>query len=95
MSNKDNFGGGFILGAIFGGVIGGVIGSLIANQNKEIIETENDSSGMKKIKYTVSNNENITENKINLEEKINQLNHAIDEVRFTLLNNNEAETVDN
>ncbi len=91
MSNKDNFGSGFILGTIIGGVVGGVIGSLIANQNKEIFETENDNSVMKNIKYTVDNTEDILETKTNLEDKINQLNHAIDEVRFTLLKNTEAE----
>jgi gas vesicle protein len=94
MSNKDNFGSGFILGTIVGGVIGGVIGSLIANQNKEVSETENDSLKMKKIKYMINDNEDIVETKINLEEKINQLNHAIDEVRFTLLKNHEAEALD-
>ena len=46
---------------------------------------------MKNIQYKVGNTEDIIETKTNLEDKINQLNHAIDEVRFTLLKNNETE----
>ena len=91
MSNQDNFGSGFILGTIFGGVVGGVIGTLIANKSKENLEEKNNASGMKNIQYTVRNAEDIIETKSNLEDKINQLNHAIDEVRFTLLKNTEAE----
>ena len=91
MSNKDNFGSGFILGTIFGSIVGGIIGTLIASKNKENLEGQNNSSGIKNLQYTVGNAEDIIETKSNLEEKINQLNHAIDEVRFTLLKNSETE----
>ena len=91
MSNKDNFGIGFLLGTIFGGIVGGVIGTLIASKNKENLEEQNNTLGTKNIQNKVRNTEDIIETKSNLEEKINQLNHAIDEVRFTLLNNTETE----
>ena len=94
MSNKDNFGSGFVLGSIIGGLVGGVIGTLIANKNKTFSSDENNISGMKNISSSIDNKEDILETRINLEDKINQLNHAIDEVRFTLLKNGEKETSD-
>ena len=94
MSNKDNFGSGFILGSIIGGLVGGVVGTLIANKNKEFNDGEGSDSNMKNISSTFDNKEDILETRINLEDKINQLNSAIDEVRFTLLKNNEKEVVD-
>lgn len=80
MSEKDNFSGGFLLGTLVGGIVGGVIGTLLANQNKNISqENESDSS--------VNNFEKNEDSRLKLEDKINQLNHAIDDVRVTLLKN--------
>ncbi len=95
MSNKGSFSGGFFLGTVIGGIVGGVLGTLIANKNKELL-SPNNSVGIKNIKYTIDENDEdeILETKVDLEDKINQLNHAIDEVRFTLLKNSEAETID-
>ena len=94
MSNKDNFGSGFILGSIIGGLVGGVVGTLIANKNKDLNDGDRTDSNMKNISSTFDNKEDILETRINLEDKINQLNSAIDEVRFTLLKNNEKEVAD-
>lgn len=91
MSNNDNFGSGFILGTIVGGIVGGVLGNIIANKTREIAEGENSGSVMKNISYTEAESDNFQNTRVNLEDKINQLNHAIDEVRFTLLKNTEAE----
>ena len=91
MSNNDNFGSGFILGTIVGGIVGGVLGNIIANKTREIAEGENSGSVMKNISYAEAESDNFQNTRVNLEDKINQLNHAIDEVRFTLLKNTEAE----
>lgn len=94
MSEKDNFGGGFLLGAIVGGIFGGIIGTVIANKNNDNKSNSNDELSIKNRRYsTIDDEEEIENGRLSLEEKINQLNHAIDDVRVTLLKN--TETVDN
>ncbi|NCO74205.1 MAG: hypothetical protein GW795_13210 [Cyanobacteria bacterium] len=94
MNEKDNFGGGFILGTIIGGVVGGIIGTVIANKNQENKSNLDNESPIKHRQYSMIDEEEDIENeRLSLEEKINQLNHAIDDVRVTLLKN--TETVDN
>lgn len=90
MSEKDNFAGGFLLGTIIGGVVGGVIGAIASKKVGQLGQnTDNDpnfnSNGF------LNNNENIETARMSLEEKINQLNHAIDDVRVTLIKNSELE----
>jgi gas vesicle protein len=93
MSEKDNFGGGFLLGTIVGGIVGGIIGTVIANKNNDNKSNSNHESPIKTRRYSMIDDEEEMENgRLSLEEKINQLNHAIDDVRVTLLKN--TETVD-
>ncbi|BAQ60268.1 hypothetical protein GM3708_674 [Geminocystis sp. NIES-3708] len=94
MSEKDNFGGGFLLGTIVGGVVGGIIGTVIANKNNDNKTISDNEPSIKSRRYSMIDDEEEIENeRLSLEEKINQLNHAIDDVRVTLLKN--TENVDN
>jgi len=88
MSEKDNFGSGFLLGTIIGGVVGGVIGAIATKKASEM--GDNAKSNSEKNIY-VNSQENIENSRLSLEEKINQLNHAIDDVRVTLTRNSEVE----
>ncbi|BAQ66897.1 hypothetical protein [Geminocystis sp. NIES-3709] len=95
MSEKDNFGGGFLLGTIIGGVIGGVIGTIITNKANENKNDWTQDSDIKTSKYSTFDDEEIEHSRITLEEKINQLNNAIDEVKVTLMKNSEKEIIKN
>lgn len=89
MSNKDNFGSGFIIGTIVGGVVGGIIGSLITSKNQQNKESGNST---KTTSYGSMEEDFAMENaRLSLEEKINQLNHAIDEVKLGLIAKNQVE----
>ena len=88
MSEKDNFGMGFLFGTIVGGFVGGVIATVVANQGKE---NKNDAE-QESTSYSALNPNHEAENtRLSLEEKINQLNHAIDDVRVTLLKSSETQ----
>lgn len=87
MSEKDNFASGFLIGSIIGGVVGGVVGTLLASKNN-ISEDENDDSLLKSSNKSSGNyHKSLEDTRLGLEEKINLLNHAIDDVRVTLLKN--------
>jgi gas vesicle protein len=91
MSDKDNFGTGFILGTVIGGVVGGVIGTIIANQTKDKTNKIERESNFKINGHSSFDNKDEIENaRLSLEDKINQLNHAIDDVRVTLMKNTES-----
>lgn len=94
MSEKDNFGGGFLLGAIIGGVVGGVIGTVIANKNNKKSDNWEDELNVKNSEYSNFDSEKIEHSRMSLEEKINQLNNAIDEVKISLTKNSEKEIID-
>ncbi|MGI0479241.1 hypothetical protein ACN4EE_00465 [Geminocystis sp. CENA526] len=89
MSEKDNFGSGFILGTIIGGVVGGIIGTVIANKNNDKKNNWDDEMNVKNPKYSTFDDDQMEETRMSLEEKINQLNHAIDEVKVSLIRNAE------
>ncbi len=81
MSERDGFSGGFLLGTLVGGVVGGVIGAIAASRQKEANqglnfsnENGNNSEG----------DESIESARRSLEDKISQLNFAIDDVRQQL-----------
>lgn len=86
----DNFLGGFILGTIVGGVVGGITGVLVSSRLSQTEEL--DAEGIKKIDPKIKKNRNLkapTEQTIEvarrgLEDKIAQLNDAIDDVRQQL-----------
>jgi gas vesicle protein len=100
MTQKDNFSGGFLLGTIVGGVVGGCIGALLASRQLTELESEEPllSSGQpeskpirKKRSLKASNGQGSMEvARRSLEDKIAQLNEAIDDVRQQLGGMHEA-----
>lgn len=77
MNQRDGFTGGFIAGAIFGGVVGGVLGTLLT-QRSYLKEDEILEPGTAR---KLSTEESIEGARRRLEDKIAQLNLAIDDVR--------------
>jgi Na+/glutamate symporter len=95
MSEKDNFGGGFLLGTIIGGVVGGIIGTVITNNNnKKNTNNWDEEVNLKNSQYSNFDNEKVEHSRMSLEEKINQLNNAIDDVKISLMKNSEKEIID-
>lgn len=94
MSQQDNFSGGFVLGAIVGGVVGGIIGAALTSQRlaEEAEGTKPelaaDSKPRAKRRMRASTEQNIELARRSLEDKIAQLNDAIDDVRQQLGNVN-------
>ncbi|WP_416667078.1 hypothetical protein [Egbenema bharatensis] len=93
MSQQGNFAGGFLLGSVVGGLVGGVVGVLVASRlsQQEELESENalpgldkQSKGNKKRQLGASTEQNIEVARRGLEDKIAQLNDAIDDVRQQL-----------
>jgi gas vesicle protein len=91
MSQQDNFSGGFVLGAILGGVVGGVIGVVLASRSSEAEpsllsgdRTEDNRNKAKKRPLRAATGQNIEVARRSLEDKIAQLNDAIDDVRQQL-----------
>ena len=82
MSERDGFSGGFLLGTLVGGVVGGVIGAIAASRQK------NPNQGLTfnpdNPQTDSDNDESIESARRSLEEKISQLNFAIDDVRQQL-----------
>ncbi|MCU0552318.1 MAG: hypothetical protein MUC48_23555 [Leptolyngbya sp. Prado105] len=91
--SQDNFSGGFVLGAIVGGVVGGIIGATLTSQR---LMEEAGEEGAKpeladakaKRRMRGSAEQNIELARRSLEDKIAQLNDAIDDVRQQLGNVN-------
>ncbi len=88
MTQRDNFGGGFLLGAIVGGVIGGVIGAIVVGDRSPSLE-ESPGQETKGKRLRVRTREMKAEEGIeaarrSLEDKIAQLNSTIDDVRQQL-----------
>lgn len=81
MSEKDGFGSGFFLGTLVGSIIGGALGAIIASR-------QNESSPPTTRENTLENGNNTEETmetaRRSLEDKISQLNLAIDDVRQQL-----------
>lgn len=92
MSQRDGFTSGFLLGTIVGGLIGGVIGAVVAGQRDADNEAEksllNSSRTETKVikgkKRQLNSEESIEAARRSLEDKIAQLNMAIDDVRQQL-----------
>jgi hypothetical protein len=92
MSNRDGFGSGFWLGTLVGGVVGGVIGATIANQRANRLEDEADaglSSGEIDEKRPFKSRRLRTADRMelarrSLDDKISDLNNAIDSVRSSI-----------
>lgn len=99
MSQQDNFSGGFLLGVIVGSVVGGVVGSLLTARqlaNGEITEetleaaksSEDPAARGRKRPLRPTDERTIEAARRTLEDKIAQLNDAIDDVRQQLGNEN-------
>ncbi len=89
MSQQDNFFGGFLVGALVGGVVGGVLGTLVAPRlsKQDTLESEKKFSrldGKKGEKRQLPTEQSIEVSRRGLEDKIAQLNEAIDDVRLKL-----------
>lgn len=95
MSQQDNFSGGFLAGAIVGGIAGGLIGALLASgrlKNAPAVEELPLASDSPEVKagrtrrqaLRASDRTDIEAARRSLEDKIAQLNDAIDDVRQQL-----------
>lgn len=93
MSNQgDRFFGGFLAGAVFGGIVGGLLGTYVASRLDES-DFEEDEDSDRSLEGTLknarsllrrSNDLDIEDARQGLEEKIAQLNDAIDHARQQL-----------
>jgi gas vesicle protein len=95
MSQQDGFAGGFLLGSLVGGVLGGVVGALIATKQLEnASETEEPKLGATPLERKTTQRKGLFKPasaqtdmeaaRRSLEDKIAQLNDAIDDVRQQL-----------
>ena len=89
MSQQDNFVGGFLLGTILGGVVGGIAGVLVSSRLPEDSadvdeDTANDDSPSTRRPFQLPTERSIEVARRSLEDKIAQLNDAIDDVREQL-----------
>jgi hypothetical protein len=94
MSQQDNFAGGFVVGALLGGVLGGILGATLAGRTRRGPAAEK-SLEPRSAKAQIRSRRNgrvvgdatevqIEEARQTLEQKIAQLNDAIDTVRQQL-----------
>lgn len=93
MSQRDGFTSGFLLGTVVGGLVGGVIGALVAaqrdNTNEDVEQpllnsNRKDPKAIKGRRRQLKAEESIEAARRSLEDKIAQLNTAIDDVRQQL-----------
>jgi gas vesicle protein len=95
MSQRDGFSSGFFLGTLLGGVVGGVVGALLAaRQLGEASESQDASlkssplepkpDKRKRLLKSPGNHTDMELARRSLEDKIAQLNEAIDDVRQQL-----------
>ena len=84
MSQQDGFGSGFVIGSIVGGVIGGVLGTLLASRQDNKSRAEEQSLIEAGTQTQFNSEERIEVARHSLEDKIAQLNLAIDDVRQQL-----------
>ncbi|HIK37501.1 MAG TPA: hypothetical protein IGQ44_05890 [Geminocystis sp. M7585_C2015_104] len=94
MSDKSNFGTGFILGTIVGGILGGVIGSIVASKSQSTNANTGDFVRKKQSDKPLDESRE-GDTRLTLEEKINQLNRAIDEIKLDLLANSQRQKEEN
>jgi len=83
MSNRDNFAGGLILGTLIGGIVGGIIGAVVATARSRD-EGAEDGKSLNEQKSSLSTEGRMEAARRGLENKIAQLNTAIDDVREQL-----------
>jgi hypothetical protein len=89
-SDNDRFGGGFLAGSIFGSITGGLLGAWIAtklsNRLSPASQTDDSSSPTqpRQPSFMGGNDLEMEDARQSLEEKISQLNSAIDQAREQL-----------
>jgi hypothetical protein len=95
MSQQDNFSGGFFWGAVFGGIVGGALGALLAsgrlaelvNSEEARLNPEQGDARPREKRRALPSPQRKTDMETarrSLEDKIAQLNDAIDDVRQRL-----------
>ena len=84
MSEQNGFGSGFILGSIIGGVVGGILGTVLSTRNDRQSIRQKDSQLANGTEVSFNSEESIELARHGLEDKIAQLNSAIDDVRQQL-----------
>lgn len=84
MSQQNGFGSGFILGSVVGGIVGGVLGTILTTRNERQVISQDNSRLKNNNKISLNNDESMELARHGLEDKIAQLNLAIDEVRQQL-----------
>ena len=88
MSEQNGFGSGFILGSVVGGVVGGLLGTVLASRNERQILKVDEINRDRPKRYVKRNRDFSSEDmelaRHGLEDKIAQLNLAIDDVREQL-----------
>ncbi|MGF1498448.1 MAG: hypothetical protein ACFB8W_16735 [Elainellaceae cyanobacterium] len=101
MSQQDNFVGGFLLGTVVGGILGGITGVLVSSRLAagESAEGESPADGEKRAtgqgQLADAPDQSIELARRSLEDKIAQLNDAIDDVRQQLGGVNGTTGLDN
>lgn len=86
MANREGFTSGLLLGATLGGLVGGVLGVVLSSR----LSGENSRDSLQETKRNRHKSddrltpENVETARLNLEDKISQLNQAIDDVRHQL-----------
>ncbi len=91
-SDNDRFGGGFLAGSIFGGITGGLLGAWVATKlsNRLSSETHTEESDdqhppqFRQPSFMGSSDLEMEDARQSLENKISQLNSAIDQAREQL-----------
>ena len=87
MAQREGFGSGFLLGSLIGGVVGGIVGAVLVSRNTEDEERADDDGDLFRAPAAIdpSDAENLaTDARRSLEEKISQINLAIEDVRQRL-----------
>ncbi|MEG3844214.1 hypothetical protein [Microcoleus sp. herbarium14] len=87
MSNREGFTGGFIAGAAVGGLVGAVLGVVLSRRAAEALLSDSSDAKARKRSNGKRNqieDEGMEVARLSLEDKIAQLNQAIDDVRLQL-----------
>ncbi len=87
MSNREGFTGGFIAGAAVGGLVGAVLGAVLSRRAAEGLLSAPDEAKTRKLRQRKVSHleaEGMEVARLSLEDKIAQLNQAIDDVRLQL-----------
>jgi len=86
MSNREGFTGGFIAGAAVGGLVGAVLGTVLSRRAEALLSEPSEAKTRKIRQRKASQLEadSMEVARLSLEDKIAQLNQAIDDVRLQL-----------